>query len=606
MDKNVRRRSGAHYTAEENIMKVLRPLFLDDLRNEFKKMRNNRRKLREFHQHLAGLTFLDPACGCGNFLVLAYRELRRLEMDVLQAIYNKDAFDLVHLVQVNVDQFYGMEIQEFPVRVAETALWIMDHQMNIEATERFGKYFVRLPLQKSPAIILGNALQMDWNKILPNKKCSYLLGNPPYVGKHYQNKTQKEDLKLVCGNIKNYRSLDYVSCWYLKAAQYIQGTTIRVAFVSTNSITQGEQVEIIWSELLRYHVTIDFAYQTFVWTSEAKGKAHVHCVIIGFSLRNNNNNNKRLFEQCKGTFNEKSVQNINPYLVEGNNILIKSRSKPISKIPEMIYGNKPVDGGHLIFTDKEKIEFIKQQPESAKYFRPLISAKEFLNGKKRWCLWLVGVSPAEIKPLHLIRERVRKVKETRLASIDPQARALANFPMTFRDTHNPKTCIVIPRVSSENRKYIPMSFIDRKFIVSDSCQMIPNATLFHFGILTSTMHMVWMRHVCGRLESRYRYSANIVYNNFPLPENIKKSQQQKIEEKAKIILSIRKKYLRNSLADLYDPDFMPSDLVKAHRELDRAVDCCYRYKPFNNDQERLTFLFELYEKIITGSLLVYH
>ncbi|MCL2347166.1 MAG: hypothetical protein FWC50_02775 [Planctomycetaceae bacterium] len=596
MDQDARRMCGAHYTTEDNIMKVLRPLFLDELRAEFAKVKANKSKLREFHQKLALLTFFDPACGCGNFLVLAYRELRLLEMDVLQAIYRKDTFDLAHLVQVDVDQFYGIEIIEFPVRIAETALWLTDHQMNVRATERFGKYFVRLPLQKSAKIVHDNALRIDWNAVLPKNKCSYILGNPPFVGKQFQTPEQKDDMALVLQDMKKVGILDYVVCWYFKAAEYIQNTLIQVGFVSTNSIAQGEQVGVLWSELFQRGIKINFGYTTFVWSNEAKGKAHVHCVIIGFSVCDKLE--KRIFAEQEGKMTARSVQKINPYLIEGNDIALSSRSKPICPVPEIVFGSMPNDGGHLLFTNDEKKEFLRLEPGAKKWFRPFLGAEEFINGISRWCLWLVDIPPSELRALPEVMRRIELVKRHRLQSKRETTRKLAKTPSIFGEIRQPKGAyILIPGVSSERRPYIPIGFIKNQTVASNATLIFPHATLFHFGILTSAMHNDWMRRVCGRLESRYRYSAQVVYNNFPWPLDVSEIKKNKVVEKAQKVLDVRATYETSTLADLYDPLSMPRALNKAHRELDIAVDRCYRSKPFGSDQERLEFLFGLYEKL---------
>ncbi|MGL4595603.1 MAG: DNA methyltransferase, partial [Thermoguttaceae bacterium] len=416
MDPEARRACGAHYTTEENILKVIRPLFLDDLRNEFNKIKSSKAKLNAFHEKLGNLTFFDPACGCGNFLVLAYRELRRLEMDVFEKLHKSGQkfLDTAFVSQVDVDQFYGIEIVEFPVRIAETALWLMDHQMNIEASERFGNYYVRLPLQKSAKIVHGNALQLDWNDVLPKQKCSFILGNPPFVGKNYRSKEQTEDIQLVCQGVRNFGSLDYVACWYIKAAKYIQETVIPVGFVSTNSIAQGEQVEFLWEELYKWSIHINFAYQTFVWTSEAKGKAHVHCVIIGFSAASKEK--KQLFAEAGKTFFVKSVSSISPYLFEGSDIYVTSRRTPLCTVPEMVYGSKPADGGFLMVSNAERKLLAKHHPECIPYLRPILGSEEFINNIKRWCFWLVDVNPREIMSIPEIRRRVEQVKAFRLQS----------------------------------------------------------------------------------------------------------------------------------------------------------------------------------------------
>ncbi|MCL2305810.1 MAG: N-6 DNA methylase [Planctomycetaceae bacterium] len=597
MDPDARRRCGAHYTEEENILKVLRPLFLDDLRAEFEKIKSNKSKLREFHQKLASLTFFDPACGCGNFLALAYRELRLLEIEVLEKLYRNEQkfFGTDFISQVDVDQFYGIEIVEFPVRIAETALWIMDHQMNVEASKRFGRYVVRLPLQKSAKIVHGNALRIDWNEVIPKEKCSYILGNPPYVGAKYQDAVQKEDVKLVFGKTSNAGLLDYVSCWYFKAAEYIQNTTIQVAFVSTNSITQGEQVGILGAELFRQGVKINFAYAAFVWTSEGSGKAHVHCVIIGFSLKNKPV--KQIFEGEKEKITARDVRNINLYLVDAPDVLITNRSKPICAVPVINFGNQPIDGGHLILKPDERTELLRVCPEARGFIRPYVGAYEFINNIKRYCLWLKEAETSVIRSLPEIKARVEAVKKFRLESKRAATRELAKTASEFAFISHPESkYLLIPSVSSEHRDYIPMGFMPARTIASNLCLIVPGASLYHFGVLTSTMHMDWMRRVCGRLESRYRYSAKIVYNNFPWPKPTE-TQLKKVEEAAQTVLNTRKIHSESTLANLYAIGFMPTDLAKAHRELDHAVDRCYRSKPFKSEQERLEFLFELYETL---------
>jgi len=597
INSEARRRCGAHYTTEENIMKVIRPLFLDDLRTEFEKCRSNKKKLQEFHKKLSALTFFDPACGCGNFLVLAYRELRLLEMDVLEGLFKSGqkflGSDFVS--QVHVDQFYGIEIVEFPVRIAETALWLMAHQMNVLASERFGQYYVRLPLKKSAKIVHDNALRIDWNDVLPKERCSYILGNPPFVGAKYQDSVQKEDARLVFGKTPNAGLLDYVACWYFKAAEYIKQTKIQVGFVSTNSIAQGEQTGALWSELFKRGVKINFAYPTFVWSSEARGKAHVHCVIVGFAL--NDNPTKRLFEEEKGKITARKVRNISPYLIDAPNVLLVNRSKPICDVPEIGMGNQPIDNGNYLFTDKEKKDFLNIEPAAAPYFRKWLGAAEFINGWHRWCLWLGDCPPEALRQMKECVKRVEAVRKFRLSRKSVPTRELANRPTRFNHENMPdKRFLVIPSVSAERRPFIPMGFVSPKTIISNLCLIVPGASLFHFGILTSTMHMDWARRVCGRLKSDYRYSAKIVYNNFPWPEPTE-AQRKKVEEAAQAVLDARAEFTNGSLADLYDPNTMPASLSKAHRELDKAVDRCYRSKAFADEQERLEFLFEMYEKL---------
>ncbi|MGL6225341.1 MAG: DNA methyltransferase [Thermoguttaceae bacterium] len=605
MDPNARRACGAHYTTEDNILKVIRPLFLDELRAEFEKIKGgksaaNRVKLQQFHAKLGRLTFFDPACGCGNFLVLAYRELRRLEMDVFESLHKsgQKLFDATFFSQVDVDQFYGIEIVEFPVRIAETALWLMDHQMNLEASVRFGNYFVRLPLQKSAKIVHGNALRMDWTEVLPKEKCSYILGNPPFVGGKYQNSEQKEDLQFVFGKIPSSGLLDYVSCWYFKAAEYIQGTSIPVGFVATNSITQGEQAGILWSILFAKGIKINFAYSPFVWTSEARGKAHVHCVIVGFGL--DDVDAKRIYDQEKDRISVHTVSQINRYLVDAGDVAIVNRSMPLCNVPEIRFGNQPIDGGYFLFSAEEKKSFLQDCPDAKRYLKRYIGSEEFINGTERWCLWLKGVDPATIRSIEAIKERVEAVKRFRLASSRLATRELADRASEFAFVSHPDTrYLLIPSTSSETRAYIPMGFMTPSVIASNACLIVPNAKLYHFGVLTSAIHMDWMRRVCGRLESRYRYSAKIVYNNFIWPEHVTEEQQKRIAEKAQAVLDARALYPDNTLADLYARGYMPKELLRAHHELDRAVDRAYRKEPFTSDEDRLAFLFGLYEKLTT-------
>jgi hypothetical protein len=607
MNPTERRNLGAHYTSEKNIQKLIKPLFLDDLYSEFEKIKGNRNKLLEFHRKIASLHFLDPACGCGNFLIITYRELRDLEILVLQELNKTGQLvtDVSAIIQVDVDRFAGIEYDEFAVRVAEVAMWLIDHQMNIKVSNEFGQYFVRLPLHKSAKIIHGNALQIDWHSITPKEKLNFILGNPPFIGKTYQNAYQKADMKLIFGNNQQSGSLDYVTAWYIKASQFIQGTHIRCSFVSTNSITQGEQVGIIWQELFnQYRVKIHFAHRTFRWTNEAKGKAAVHCVIIGFGLEDIEI--KRIFDYAdvnNGEPTEKRAKNINPYLVEGSDLIIRKRSKPISDAPPMLYGNKIVDGGFYLFTDQDKEAFIQSEPLSQSLFRPILSGDEFLNGKNRWVLYLKDVKPEQLKKMPRVLERIESVKKYRLKSEKKQTRDLANTPTLFAEPRQPQKCfLLLPRTSSETRKYIPFAFYPTYFIVNDSCIALPDANLYNFGLLTSEMHMTWVKYVCGRLKSDYRYSNTIVYNNFPFPETVTDKQKQTVETCAQAVLDTRAKYPGSSLADLYDPLTMPPDLIKAHQKLDKAVDLCYRPQPFTSELNRIEYLFELYEKL-TAPLL---
>ena len=599
MNPKERRNLGAHYTSETNILKLIKPLFLDELWKEFESIKDNKNKLPEFHKKLSTLNFLDPACGCGNFLVITYRELRLLEFEVLKAL-NKSGqtfLDVSQILWINVDQFSGIEYEEFPARIAEVAMWLIDHQMNMLVSSAFGQYFVRLPIKKAAKIVHGDALETDWENIVSKNELSYILGNPPFIGSSIMKQNQRNQIIKQFDNADGSGVLDYVTGWYIKAAKYIQDTKIQVGFVSTNSIVQGEQTSILWEQMLnKYKIKIHFAHRTFKWSNEAKGNAAVYCVIVGFA--NFDTSNKRIFEyeDIKGEAHELKVKNINPYLVDAKDLLVSSRSKVLCNVPKMSRGNSPYDEGNLIFNDEEAQDFLKKQPNASKYLKELISAKEFLNGRKRWCLWLLNAEPREIRELSLVQERIKKVYDFRINSKGAETRKYATTPSLFRDLNNPDSFIVIPRHSSENRKYIPMGFFTKEYIPSDSCMIIPNGNLYHFGVLMSTTHMAWVKSVCGRLESRFRYSKDIVYNNYPWPENPNEKQVKAIEVAGQKVLDVRLQFPNSSLADLYDPLTMPPALVKAHNELDKAVDLAYRPQAFTSEANRMVFLFELYEK----------
>jgi hypothetical protein len=602
MNPTERRNLGAHYTSEKNIQKLIKPLFLDDLYLELEKVKSNRGKLQELHQKIANLYFLDPACGCGNFLIITYRELRDLEIKILQAL-NKNGQQFINIqdiIKVNVDQFTGIEYDEFAVRVAEVAMWLIDHQMNIQVSHEFGQYFFRVPLTKSAKIVHGNSLRIDWETVVEKEKLSFILGNPPFVGAMIMNAQQRNDIDHVFYGEKGTGVLDYVCAWYIKAAKIIENNKITVGFVSTNSISQGEQVSILWNILFnKYKIKIHFAHRTFKWSNEAKGNAAVHCVIVGFA--NFDITEKYIFdyEDIQGEPLTIKAKNINPYLVDGSDdTIINNKSVPLSNIPLMRFGSMPRDGGNFIFSEPEKEEFIKIEPQAEKWIRPYTGAKEFINGYSRYCLWLVDISPKELKALPEVLKRVDKVKQFRLESKAASTRKFATTPTLFCQIAQPDTdYLLVPRVSSERRKYIPIGFISQEVIGNDQVLLIPNATLYIFGILTSEMHMTWMKYVCGRLESRFRYSKDIVYNNYPFPENVNDKQKQKVETAAQAVLDTRTKYPDSSLADLYDPLTMPPDLVKAHQILDKAVDLCYRPQPFVNELNRIEFLFNLYEAL---------
>jgi hypothetical protein len=606
MNPKERRNLGAHYTSETNILKVIKPLFLDDLWKEFESIKDNKNKLAEFHKKLSTLTFLDPACGCGNFLVITYRELRLLELEILRTLHKNGqlALDIGTILWLNVDQFYGIEYEEFPARIAEVAMWLVDHQMNMQVSNEFGQYFIRLPLKKSAKIIHGDALEADWEALIPKNQLSYILGNPPFIGSRIMNKIQKESLIKVFNYAKNVGDLDYVTGWYIKAAQYIQDTQIKVGFVSTNSIVQGLQTSILWSIMFNtYNIKIHFAHRTFKWTNEAKGKAAVYCVIIGFASYETNN--KRIFEyeDIRGEAHEIKAKNINPYLVDAKDIFIKNISKPMSNCaPLLLNGNNQVGSKFLFIEEDEYSEFIKKEPGAKKYIKNMVGARDFINNENRFVLWLVDCPPDELRKMPEVMKRLELVKKDRLESKSSDVHNMANTPHLFRDRQTPDKFIIIPVVSSENRKYIPIGFLDNKYIPNNSVQYIPNAELYHFGILTSKMHMAWVKSVCGRLESRYRYSKDIVYNNYPWPENPSDKQIKAIEIAAQKVLDARLQFPNSSLADLYDPLTMPPVLVKAHNALDKAVDLAYRPQAFISESNRMEFLFSLYEKYIANDI----
>jgi len=645
MNPKERRNLGAHYTSEKNILKVIRPLFLDELWDELDSIKSNKSKLIEFHEKISTLKFLDPACGCGNFLIITYRELRLLELEILKRLdkTGQGVLNVKDLIKLDVDMMYGIEYEEFPARIAEVAMWLIDHQMNMLVSQEFGQYFVRLPLSKSATIVHGDALAIEWQTLLnpsneiniqakhanifiakepeleyksvniqadsysiqqgtiptpPNTiKFDYILGNPPFIGSKLMTEYQRQSVVRVFDNIQGAGVLDYVTAWYCKAAQYIQNTNIKVAFVSTNSIVQGEQVAILWQYLLqRFSIKIHFAHRTFKWGNEAKGNAAVYCVIIGFGTQEVSKKYIFDYEDIKGDPEVNQAKNINPYLVDAKNVIITRKSNPICDVPKMSFGNMPLDGGHLLLSDEEKVELVQQEPKSEKFIKPLISAFEFLNSQKRWCLWLVDAEPNELKKMPKVLKRIESVKKFRLDSVAPSTQKFAQFPSLFRDKNNPESFIIVPRVSSENRGYIPMGFFGKNEIASDTCMIIPNGTLFHFGVLTSKMHMAWVKYVCGRLKSDFRYSKDIVYNNYPWPQNPTDKQIQAIEKAAQKVLDVRLQFPNSSLADLYDPLSMPPALVQAHNELDKAVDLAYRPQPFTSEANRMEYLFDLYEQ----------
>jgi len=603
MDAEERRNLGAHYTSEENIMKLIHPLFLDELWDEFEtdctfKGDTKEAKLKALHEKIASLKFLDPACGCGNFLVITYRELRILELELLKELNGKSrALDISNEIKLNVDQFYGIELEEFPCRIAQTAMWLMDHLMNRKASEVLGEYFVRIPLHASAHIVNANSLTTDWESVVPKSELSYILGNPPFVGARIMSETQKAELMDIFQDTPNNGNLDYVTCWYKKAANYIQGTAIECAFVSTNSICQGEQVAILWKPLMEQQgIKINFAHQTFRWSNEAKGKAAVYCIIVGFSLHDRAKKQLFTYETVTSAPQPHEVKKINGYLIDAETIFIESRTMPLCDVPEIGIGNKPIDDGNYLFTEEEKNAFVKSEPLSEKYFHKWLGSDEFINRYYRWCLYLGKCPPNELKQMPEVLKRIEAVRKMRLASTSEGTKKIAATPTRFHVENIPtSTYILIPKVSSEKRNYIPIGFISPETLASDLVFIVPDATLYHFGILTSGMHMAWMRYVCGRLEMRYRYSKDIVYNNFPWPAPTDK-QKADIEVAAQTVLDARANYPDSSLADLYDPDTMPADLLKAHQKLDRLVEKAYG-KSFDSDAARVSFLFQKYQEL---------
>ena len=607
LNPETRRSGGMHYTSIENIHKVIDPLFLNDLRAELdtilaisqEKRRNQ--ALCDYQQRLAQIRILDPACGSGNFLTETFLSLRRLENECLKALLNDqsalDFFD--DRIFVNIHQFYGIEINDFAATVAKTALWIAESQMLNETSKILAREMEQLPLKTYENIIEGNALTLDWNEVCPAAKLSYIIGNPPFVGYSLQSKEQKEELLSVFVDEKGkpYKTagkIDYVAGWYYKAAQMMQGTTIQAALVSTNSITQGEQVASIWKPLKDlFNLQINFAYQTFRWDSEASLKAHVHCVIVGFSCYNTNKP-KTIFTSGEQTI---AAENINGYLVNADDIFVESRNKSLCDIPQMIYGSKPVDGGFFLMKEEEKNEILAKEPNLAKYIRQIYGAEEYINNKKRYCLWLVGASPADIKNSPTLFSRVQSVREYRLQSTKEATRLSADRATEFQEVRYSTTeYIIVPSVSSEKRRYVPIGYVSPDIVVNNAVLFIPDATLYHFGILTSNVHMAWMRVVCGRLEMRYRYSKDIVYNNFPWPA-ITPEQEAEISRTAQAILDARNLYPDCSLADLYDEVTMPVELRRAHQANDRAVMRAYGLPVTTSESDTVAHLFKLYEEL---------
>ena len=613
MDKDERRAQGAHYTTEKNILKVIEPLFLDELRAEFQRLRarrDNRRlpALIAFQHKLGRLRFFDPACGCGNFLIIAYRELRALEIEVLKEIRPHGQLDLLaqSLSVVDVDAFYGIELGEFPAHIAEVAMWMMDHIMNNRLSLEFGQTYARIPLEKSPHIRHGDALETDWATLLPPEECSYVLGNPPFVGAKFQSTQQRGQVRRIAALGRSGGTLDYVSAWFIKAGEYIQQSKGQIGFVATNSITQGEQVAQLWPLLFdRCKLEIAFAHRTFTWGSDARGMAHVHVVIIGLAKREAAAREKRLFsyETVTSEPHESRHTALSPYLFDASGltdpqIVVKEESRQINGLPKLIIGSKPIDGGHYIFKADERAAFLQEEPNAEPYLRPFVGSREFLHDGERWILHLADVAPQVLKTLPKVRERIAAVRAYRLASKSKPTQVLAETPTRYHVNVVPDTpFLVVPRVSSERREYVPIAWMEPPIIPSDAVEVVEAATKSLFALLISAMHMAWLRHIGGRLESRYRYSIGLVYNTFPTPP-VPTERLQRLEPYAATVLTARAAHPNATLADLYDPDLMPVDLRRAHRALDRAVDRLYRRSPFSSDRERVEHLLGLYEKMM--------
>jgi hypothetical protein len=641
-----RRELGAHYTSEANILKLLGPLCLDELHAEFEKIKGNKDKLFEFHKKLQTLTFLDPACGCGNFLVIAYRELRKLELEVLRAAskFGQRVGSVFGFLQVDVDQFYGIEIEEFPAQIAQVAMWLTDHQMNVLTGVEFGEVITRIPLVKSANIRKGNALEIDWAEFVPPRQLNYIVGNPPFIGSKMLDAGQRASLESVTQGIKGAGVLDFVAGWFVKAGRYISTTpdgfggiaakankgrknfrdvqfgqglgdlfadadtaevlqrrAVRCGFVSTSSITQGEQVGVLWSWMMAQGIHIQFAHRTFQWSNDAPGKAAVHCVIVGFGMEDLKA--PRLFEYAdiKGGAHEVAAKNINPYLVDAPTVLLPTRSSPICDVPRMGIGNKPIDGGNYLFTPTERDAFLTQEPKAKKFFKRWIGGDEFLNNIERWCLWLGDCPPSELVAMPEALRRVEAVRKFRAASKSLPTQRLAATPTRFHVENMPQgTALLVPKVSSERRAFVPIGFAKPDVIASDLLFVVPNATMYEFGVLSSTMHNAWMRYTCGRLESRYRYSAGIVYNNYPWPQDITEPQREAVGVAAQGVLDARALHQvgdsPSSLSNLYNPTTMPANLNAAHKALDKAVDAAYGKRGFKTDAERVGYLFGLYDQ----------
>lgn len=615
LSAKIRRSGGMHYTSLENIHKVIDPLFLNDLQKEYEAIAEipqpkvQKQKLEAFQDKLAGLKFFDPACGSGNFLTETYISLRRLENKVIDHLTKGQMVlgEMASPVKVNIHQFYGIEINDFACVVAKTAMWIAELQMMQETQSIVEMNLDFLPLKSYVNIVEGNALRKDWQEVLPPSQCNYIMGNPPFVGARLMKagSEQKEDVVKIFAGWKNAGNLDYVCCWYKKASEYMKNTYIRAALVSTNSVSQGESVATLWKPLFQEGIKINFAYRTFVWNSESNNQAHVHCVIIGFSYIGYSKANNGAMEKANtmpviySGEQAQTVSHINAYLVEADDVFIETRKKSISQVPAMVFGNMANDGGNLFLDEDEYNSFIEKNPNVEKYIKPFLGAYEFINKKKRFCLWLVDASPNEIKQMPDVLTRIKTIREMRASSSRAGTRKLADVPALFGEIRQPDTdYLLIPRHSSQNRRYIPIGYFTKDTICGDANMLIPDASLYLFGILTSNVHMAWVRTVCGRIKSDYRYSKDIVYNNFPWPTPTE-AQKAKIEKTAQGILDARAKYPDSSLADLYDEVLMPPELRKAHQANDRAVMEAYGFwGKLNTESECVAQLMKLYQQLV--------
>ena len=615
MDPVERRAAGAHYTTEKNILKVIEPLFMDDLRAEFERLKSRKdsrrvHELRRFQTKLGNLRCFDPACGCGNFLIIAYRELRLLEMDVIREIRTatgdteQEMLDVEWASLVNVDQFYGIELGEFSARIAETALWMMDHIMNNRLSLEFGQTYTRIPLSASPHIVQGDALETDWTELLPPEECSYVFGNPPFVGAKFQSAEQREQVRRIASLGKSGGTLDYVTAWFIRAGEYVQSTNARIGFVSTNSITQGEQVAQLWPILFeRCELEIAFAHCTFAWGSDARGKAHVHVVIIGLDRLEAVRPEKRLFSypDINGEAEETRHAAISPYLFDAGalvnpHLTVREESRPINGMRKLVTGTQPLEDGRIVFSSEAKSNFINSEPASARYFRPFPGAREFIRSEERWILHTADIPPQELRDLPLVRERLQEVRAFRSKSNRKTTKSLAQYPTAYGVTVVPESpFLIIPQVSSERREYVPIGWLGPPVIPSEKLRLLVSASLADFSLLTSAMHMAWMRTITGRMKSDYMYSVGVVYNTFPMPE--KDADLQNLNPLAQAVLDSRNDHPHATLADLYDPDLMPPDLRRAHQALDRAVDRLYRPRRFASERERIEHLFVLYERM---------